>query len=91
MGSKSMERKFFIKGFNKTADFPVLHDDEAYSWREASVRAKKYLEKMGLLKKVMIYEREEGMEERVAKLIYKNMFGGLEEIYFWRVHNLKKN
>ena len=86
-----MERKFFIKGFNETSNFPVLYDDGAYSWREASAKAKEYFEKKGLLRKVMIYEREDGEEERVAKLIFKNMSGALEEINLWRVHNLKKN
>lgn len=86
-----MERKFFIKGFNEMSNFPVLHDNEAYSWREASTRAKEYFKKKGLLRKVMIYEQEDGEEERVAKLIYRNMFGELEEINFWRVHNSKKN
>ena len=85
-----MERKFFIKGFNETFNFPVLLDNEAYSWREASTRAKEYFEKKGLLRKVMIYEREDGEEERVAKLFYKNMYGKLEEISIWRMHDSEK-
>ena len=80
-----MERKYFIRGFNEATSFPVLYDKEAYSWREASAKAKEYFKKRGLLRKVMIYEHEEGEQERIAKLIYKNTHGELEEIDVWRI------
>lgn len=78
-----MEKKFFIKGFNQRADFPLLYDEEAYSLEEARVKAKEYFEKMGLLVKVMIFEHIDGDEERVARLLYKNINGKLEEINLW--------
>ena len=84
-----MDKKFFIKGFNQRADFPVLYDEEAYSLEEAKVKAKEYFEKMGLLVKVMIFELIEGKEERVTRFIYKNRFGGLEEINVWWMNNSK--
>ena len=84
-----MEKKFFIKGFNQRADFPLLYDEEAYSLEEARVKAKEYFEKMGLLVKVMIFEHIDGDEERVARLLYKNLNGKLEEINVWGESNSK--
>ena len=84
-----MDKKFFIKGFNQRADFPVLYDEEAYSWEGARAKAIEYFEKMGLLVKVMIFELIEGKEERVTRFIYKNRFGGLEEMNVWKMNNSK--
>lgn len=86
-----MEKKFFIKGFNETCESPVFKDKEAYSWREASIKAKEYFEHRGFLKKVVIFEQEEGEEERTAKLIFKNVFGAIEEIDVWKLPNIRRN
>lgn len=86
-----MEKKFFIKGFNETSELPVFEDEEAYSWREASVKAKEYFEHRGFLKKVVIFEQEKGEEEKIAKLIFKNVFGAIEEIDVWKLPDIKRN
>jgi len=86
-----MEKKFFIKGFNETSDFPVFKDKEAYSWRDASIKAKEYFEHRGFLKKVVIFEQEEGEEEKIAKLVFKNVFGKIEEIEVWKLPNINRN
>ncbi len=86
-----MEKKFFIKGFNETSEFPVFKDKEAYSWREASIKAKEYFEHRGLLKKVVIFEQDEREEEKTAKLVFKNVFGKIEEIDVWNLPDTKKN
>ena len=86
-----MEKKFFIKGFSETSESPVLKDKEAYSWRDASIKAKKYFEHRGFLKKVVIFEQEQGKEEKIAKLIFKNVFGGIEEIDVWKPADIKRN
>jgi hypothetical protein len=78
-----MDRKFFIRGYNEIADFPVLYDDHTYSLEEASMKAKEYLLEKGLLSKVIIYEQDEGEEGRATKFICKNKFGKLEEIGGW--------
>ncbi len=87
-----MEKKFFIKGFNETSMSPIFKDKEAYSWREASIKAKEYFEHRGFLKKVVIFEQEVGEEERIAKLIFKNVYGAIEEIDVWKCPDIiKKN
>jgi len=86
-----MEKKFFIKGFNETSESPVFKDKEAYSWREASIRAKEYFEHKGFLKKVVIFEQKQGEEEKIAKLIFKNVFGAIEEVDVWKLPNIKRN
>jgi hypothetical protein len=86
-----MQKKFFIKGFNETLESPVFKDKEAYSWREASIKAKEYFEHRGFLKKVVIFEHDEGEEERIAKLIFKNVFGKIEEIDVWKLPDTKRN
>ena len=86
-----MEKKFFIKGFNETSESPVFKDKEAYCWREATLRAKEYFEHRGFLKKVVIFELEKGEEERIAKLIFKNVFGAIEEVDVWRIPNTIRN
>jgi hypothetical protein len=86
-----MEKKFFIKGFNETSEFPVFKDEEAYSWRDASIKAKEYFEHRGFLKKVVIFEHEEGEEEKIAKLVFKNVFGKIEEIDVWQVPDIERN
>jgi len=86
-----MDKKFYIKGFNETFDPPVFKDKEAYSWREASIRAKKYFERRGFLRKVVIFEQEEGDEEKIAKLIFKNVFGAIEEVDVWKLPHTKRN
>jgi len=86
-----MEKKFFIKGFNETSESPVFKDKEAYSWREASIKAKEYFEHKGFLKKVVIFEQEKGEEEKIAKLIFKNVFGAIEEIDVWELPKIKRN
>ena len=86
-----MEKKFYIKGFNETFESPVFKDKEAYSWREASIRAKKYFEHRGFLKKVVIFEQEDGDEEKTAKLIFKNVFGAIEEVDVWKLPDIKRN
>jgi len=86
-----MEKKFYIKGFNETFESPVFKDKEAYSWRDASIRAKKYFEHRGFLKKVVIFEQEEGDEEKTAKLIFKNVFGAIEEVDVWKLPDIKRN
>ena len=86
-----MEKKFFIKGFNETFDPPVFEDKEAYSWREASIRAKEYFEHKGFLRKVVIFEQEEGDEEKIAKLIFKNVLGAIEEVDVWKLPDIKRN
>ncbi len=80
-----MDKKFYIKGFNETSESPVFKDKEAYSWREASIRAKEYFEHKGFLRKVVIFEQEEGDKERTAKLIFKNVYGAIEEVDVWKV------
>ncbi|NIM57357.1 MAG: hypothetical protein GTO16_00225 [Candidatus Aminicenantes bacterium] len=86
-----MEKKFFIKGFNETSDSPVFKDKEAYSWREASIKAKEYFEHRGLLKKVVVFEHEEGREEKIAKLVFKNVFGKIEEVDVWELPDINRN
>ncbi len=86
-----MAKKFYIKGFNETSESPVFKDKEAYSWREASIRAKEYFEHKGFLSKVVIFEQEEGDEEKTAKLIFKNVYGVVEEIDVWKVPDTKRN
>jgi len=86
-----MGKKFYIKGFNETFESPVFKDKEAYSWREASIRAKKYFEHRGFLRKVVIFEQEEGDEEKTAKLIFKNVFGAIEEVDVWKLPDTKKS
>lgn len=86
-----MEKKFFIKGFNETFESPVFKDREAYSWREASIKAKEYFEHRGFLKKVVIFEQEQGEEEKIAKLIFKNVSGAIEEIEVWKLSDTKRN
>lgn len=86
-----MEKKFFIKGFNETSDFPVFKDKEAYSWRDASIKAKECFEHRGFLKKVVIFEQEDGEEEKIAKLVFKNVFGKIEEIEVWKLPNINRN
>lgn len=78
-----MDRKYFLRGYNDVADFPVLYDDHTYSLEEASMKAKEYLLEKGLLSKVIIYEQDEGEEGRATKFICKNKFGKLEEIGGW--------
>ncbi len=86
-----MEKKFYIKGFNETSESPVFIDKEAYSWREASIRAKEYFEHRGFLKKVVIFEQEEGDKEKTAKLIFKNLSGAVEEVDVWKLPDIKRN
>ena len=86
-----MDKKFYIKGFNETSESPVFKDKEAYSWREASLRAKKHFEHRGFLKKIVIFEQEEGDEERTAKLIFKNVYGAIEEVDVWKLFDTKRN
>jgi hypothetical protein len=86
-----MEKKFFIMGFNEACDFPVFKDKEAYSWRDASIKAKEYFEHRGFLKKVVIFEQEQGDEEKIAKLVFKNVFGKIEEIDVWKLPNINRN
>lgn len=86
-----MDKKFYIKGFNETSESPVFKDKKAYSWREASIRAKEYFEHRGFLKKVVIFEQEEGDEEKTAKLIIKNVTGAIEEVDVWKLPDTKRN
>lgn len=86
-----MEKKFFIKGFNETSESPVFRDKEAYSWKEACLRAKEYFEHKGFLKKVVIFEQKTGEKEKTAKLIFKNVYGAIEEIDVWQIPSVKKN
>lgn len=78
-----MERKFYIRGYKETAEFPVLYDDNNYSLEEARVKANEYFEKIAPLCKVIIFEQEDGEEERAAKFIFRNRFGNPEEISDW--------
>ncbi len=78
-----MEKKFIIRGFREPADFPIFSDERAYSLEEASLRAKEYLTEKAILRKIIIYEQEEGAEEKAAKFICKNKFGRIEEIGGW--------
>ncbi len=86
-----MAKKFYIKGFNETSESPVFKDKEAYSWREASLRAKEYFEHRGFIKKIVIFEQEEGNEEKTAKLIIKNVLGAIEEVDVWKPPDTKRN
>jgi hypothetical protein len=86
-----MSKKFYIKGFNETFEPPVFKDKEAYSWREASIRAKKYFEHRGFLRKVVIFEQEEGDEEKTVKLIFKTVSGAIEEVDVWKLPDTKRN
>ena len=74
-----MNRKFYLRGYNETADCPVLYDDHSYSMEEASLKAKEYLLERGLLSKIIIYEQDEGEEGKATKFVCKNKFGRLEE------------
>lgn len=78
-----MRKKFFIRGYKKKANFPILYDDETYSLEEASAKAKEYFEKIGPLSKVIIFEQEKGGKEKAAKFIVKSEVGKLEEIGYW--------
>ena len=82
-----MEKKFFIRGYKETAEFPVLYDDNTYSLEEAKEKANEYFEKIGPLCKVIIFEQEDGKEERAAKFIFRNKFGKPEEIGDWWENN----
>lgn len=84
-----MDKKYYIKGFNETCESPVFKDKKVYSWREASTRAKEYFEHRGFLKKVVIFEQ--GQEEKIAKLVFKNVFGKIEEIDVWKLPDIKRN
>jgi len=86
-----MKKKFFIKGFNETCESPLFKDKEAYCWRDASIKAKEYFEHRGFLKKVVIFEQDLGEEERIAKLIFKNVYGAIEEIDVWKPPDIKRN
>jgi hypothetical protein len=86
-----MDKKFYIKGFNETLESPVFKDKEAYSWREASLRAKEYFEHKGFLKKIVIFEQEQGEKEKTAKLIIKNVVGAIEEVDVWQLPDTKRN
>ena len=86
-----MAKKFYIKGFNETYESPVFKDKEAYSWREASLRAKEYFEHKGFLKKIVIFEQEQGEKEKTAKLIIKNVVGAIEEVDVWKLPDTKRN
>ena len=86
-----MDKKFYIKGFNETFESPVFKDKEAYSWREASIRAKEYFEHRGFLKKVVIFVQKEEDKEKTAKLIFKNVYGAVEEVDVWTLPDIKKN
>ena len=86
-----MAKKFYIKGFNETSESPVFKDKEAYSWREASIRAKEYFEHRGFLRKVVIFEQEQGEKEKTAKLIFKNVLGAIEEVDVWKPPDTKRN
>ncbi len=86
-----MDKKFYIKGFNETSESPVFKDKEAYSWREASIRAKEYFEHRKFLRKVVIFEQGEGDEEKIVKLIFKNVFGAIEEVDVWKLPDTKRN
>ncbi len=86
-----MAKKFYIKGFNETSESPVFKDKEAYSWREASLRAKEYFEHKGFLKKIVIFEQEQGEKEKTAKLIFKNVLGAIEEVDVWKPPDTKRN
>jgi hypothetical protein len=86
-----MAKKFYIKGFNETYESPVFKDKEAYSWREASLRAKEYFEHKGFLKKIVIFEQEQGEKEKTAKLIFKNVLGAIEEVDVWKPPDTKRN
>ncbi len=86
-----MDKKFYIKGFNEISESPVFKDEEAYSWREASIRAKEYFEHRGFLKKVVVFEQKEGDKEKTAKLIFKNVSGAVEEVDVWTLPDIKRN
>ncbi len=86
-----MDKKFYIKGFNETFEPPVFKDKEAYSWREASIRAKEYFEHRGFLRKVVIFEQEQGEKEKTAKLIFKNVLGAIEEVDVWKPPDTERN
>jgi hypothetical protein len=86
-----VDKKFFIKGFNETSESPVFKDKEAYSWRDASLKAKEYFEHRGFLKKVVIFAQEQGQEEKIAKLVFKNVYGAIEEIDVWKLPDIKRN
>ncbi len=86
-----MAKKFYIKGFNDTYEHAIFKDKEAYSWREASIRAKEYFEHRGFLRKIVIFEQEKGDDEKIAKLIFKNEFGAIEEVDVWKLPDTKRN
>ena len=86
-----MEKKFLIKGYNETSESPVFKDKEAYSWKEAIIRAKEYFEHKGFLKKVVIFELKKGEKEKTARLIFKTVHGAIEEVDVWQISDTKKN
>jgi len=57
-----MEKKFFIRGYRKQAEFPTLYDDEIYTLQEAITKAKEYFGRIGSIEKIKIFE--EGTDER---------------------------
>lgn len=75
-----MEKKYIIRGFREPADLPVFYDEKTYSFEEASLKAKEYLVEKALLSKVIIYEQEDGEDEKAAKLLCRNRFGRIQEI-----------
>jgi hypothetical protein len=39
----------------------------------------------------VIFEQEEGDEEKIAKLIIKNVLGAIEEVDVWKLPDIKRN
>ena len=40
---------------------------------------------------MVIFEQEEGDEEKIAKLIFKNVSGAVEEVDVWKLSDTKRN
>ncbi len=40
---------------------------------------------------MVIFEQEEGEQEKIAKLVFKNVFGKIEEIDVWKLPNINRN
>jgi hypothetical protein len=55
------------------------------------IPGEKHFEHKGFLKKVVIFELKTGEKEKTAKLIFKNVYGAIEEVDVWQIPNTKKN
>lgn len=84
-----MKVQYFIEGHKaKTTSQPedtlILDEEKPYeSEKEATDKAKEYLQKNKDLSMMIIYKKVEGEEREGVRFIHKNKEGELEEIVNW--------